>query len=544
MSADQKLVMDVNLADLCAAVAAALPDRCALVCEGQRLSYGELTTRSNQVAQHLIAAGIGPDETVGLYLPNSAAYVESMLGCMVARAIPVNINYRYTGPELAHLFASATLAALIVDAEYAALAAEIATSCPSLRHVLIAGGGPGDVAFPGQVTVQRYESVIGAASPARPDLARSGDDKLIIYTGGTTGLPKGVLWRHEDFFYSALAGGNHYGAPRTSLEDVVAAAVETPEMGYLLAVPLMHGSGTYTIFTAFLMASKVVLTRRFDPARIGTLIGEEKIMLMAVVGDAMARPIAEELAAHPGRYDLASWIVLGSGGALLSPAVREQVLAVRPGLFITDRFGSSETGTDGQVERGDGGPPRLIPQLNVLVVDEDLRPVGPGGTGWIAKSGHVPLGYFGDEDATARTFPVIDGVRWAVLGDMARVEDDGSIVVLGRGSTCINTGGEKVFPEEVEQALKSHPAVLDALVAGVPDERYGERVAAVVELRADAGAIGEDELREHCRESVAGYKVPARIAFVPVVMRSPAGKADYRWARSVLTATAGDAHPA
>lgn len=538
MSTDQKLVMDVNLADLCAAVAAAVPDRCALVCEGHRLSYGELMTRGNQVAQHLIAAGVAPEETVGLYMPNSVAYVESMLGCMVARATPVNINYRYTGPELAHLFSSAKLAVLIVDAEYAPLAAEVAPSCPGLRHVLVTGGDPGKVTFPGQVSVLSYETAIDAAPSARPDLDRSGDDKLIIYTGGTTGLPKGVLWRHEDFFYSALAGGNHYGAPRTSLEEVVAAAVETPEMGYMLAVPLMHGSGTYTIFTAFLMASKVVLTRRFDPARIAALIGEEKIMLMAVVGDAMARPIADELAAHPGRYDLSSWAVLGSGGALLSPAVRQQVLAVRPELFITDRFGSSETGTDGQVDRGEGGQPRLIPQLSVLVVDEDLRPVGPGGTGWIAKSGHVPLGYFGDEAATARTFPVIDGVRWAVLGDMARVEDDGSIVVLGRGSTCINTGGEKVFPEEVEQALKSHPAVLDALVAGVPDERYGERVAAVVELRAEATAVSEDELREHCRACVAGYKVPARIEFVPTVVRSPSGKADYRWARTVLTGPA------
>ena len=298
-----------------------------------------------------------------------------------------------------------------------------------------------------------------------------------------------MLWRHEDFFFSALAGGNHYGAPRRSAAEVVAAAAATPEMGYLLAVPLMHGSGTYTIFTAFLLASKVVITRRFDAARISRLMQDEQIMLMAVVGDAMARPIADELAARPGQYDLSSWLVLGSGGALLSPSVREQLLAVRPELFITDRFGSSETGTDGQIERGSAGHPQLIPQPNVCVVDERLRQVGAGQTGRIAKSGHVPLGYYGDEAATAATFPVIDGVRWAVLGDLARVEPDGSIVVLGRGSTCINTGGEKVFPEEIEQTLKAHHAVLDVLVAGIPDQRFGERVAAVVELRADAGAV-------------------------------------------------------
>jgi acyl-CoA synthetase (AMP-forming)/AMP-acid ligase II len=539
LSGEQDLTMDVNLADLFAAVAAAVPDRCALVCDGQRLSYRELSSRSERVGQHLIAAGIRPDDTVGLYMPNSVSYVNSLLGCMIARAVPVNINYRYTGAELAHLFGNAGLSALIVDAEYAALAAQVAPGCPTLRHITVVGGLPAGVQFPDGVAVaDDYTAAVDATPALRPDNGRSGDDKLIIYTGGTTGLPKGVLWRHEDFYYSALAGGNHYGAPYTTVGDLVTAATQTPEMGYLLAVPLMHGSGTYTIFTAFLLGSKVVITRRFDAARIASLLQDEKIMLTAVVGDAMARPIAEELAAHPGKYDISSWLVCGSGGALLSPSVRAQLLAVRPELFITDRFGSSETGTDGQVERGADGYARLTPQLGVRVVDEHLRQVGPGETGRIAKSGHVPLGYYGDESATSATFPVIDGQRWAVLGDMARVEEDGSIVVLGRGSTCINTGGEKVYPEEVEQALKSHPAVLDALVAGVPDERYGERVAAVVELRRGGPAADAESLREHCRTAVAGYKVPAMIEFVPAVVRSPSGKADYRWARSVLIAAA------
>jgi len=539
MTPEPSLAMDVNLADLCAEVAAALPDRCALVCDGHRLTYRELTARSEQVAQWLVAAGVEPDETVGLYLPNSVTYVEALLGSMVARAMPVNINYRYTGPELAQLFRTARLAALVVDAEYAALAAQVAPSCPSLRKVLIAGGAPGaDLAvpaFPAQIAVERYADAVAAMPAVRPALERSGDDKLVIFTGGTTGLPKGVLWRHEDFFFSALAGGNHYGPPYRTVAEVIAAAVQTPEMGYLLPVPLMHGSGTYTIFTAFLLGAKVVITRRFDPARIAALLADEKVMLMAVVGDAMARPVADELAAHRDRYNLSAWLVLGSGGALLSPAVREQLLAVRPGLYITDRFGSSETGTDGQIER-DGGQARLMPQASVRVVDEQLRPVEPGGTGKLAKSGHVPLGYIGDAAATAATFPIINEERWAILGDLARVEEDGSIIVLGRGSTCINTGGEKVFPEEVEQALKSHPAVLDTLVAGVPDERFGERVAAVVELRPDIAGVSEQELRAHCRNTVAGYKVPARIEFVPQIVRSPSGKADYRWASRVLTA--------
>jgi 3-oxocholest-4-en-26-oate---CoA ligase len=536
--------MDVNVADLVAAVGGALPDRCALVCEGSRLSYPELTARSNQVAQHLAGAGLAPDEPVGLYLLNSAAYIEALLGCMVARTIPVNINYRYTGHELAQLLGSARLAGLVVDAEHAGLAAAVAPSCPTLRHVLITGRDPSQPAprFPEGVTVADYGPAVAAAPATRPDNGRSGDDKLIIYTGGTTGLPKGVLWRHEDFFFSALAGGNHYGPPRQSVDEVVAAAAEMPGVGYVITAPMMHGAGTYTLFSAFLIGATVVLSAKFDAAAALRQVEAERAMVLQVVGDAMARPIADELAARRGEYDVSSLMILGSGGALLSAPVVEQLRALLPGIYITDRFGASETGSDGELSRDSGAQPRLAHAGNVHVLDESLRPVPPGGTGRLAKSGHVPLGYFGDEPATKATFPVLDGVRYALLGDLARVEDDGSFTVLGRGSTCVNTGGEKVFPEEVEEALKGHPAVLDAVVAGVPDERFGERVAAVVGLRPGA-SVAEEELRAHCRATIAGYKVPARIAFVPSVVRSPSGKADYRWARAVLAGTydAGEA---
>jgi acyl-CoA synthetase (AMP-forming)/AMP-acid ligase II len=528
--------LDANLADLVGAIAAALPDRCALVCDGERLSYPELMTRASQVAQHLIAAGIKPDETVGLYLLNSTAYIEALLGSMLARAIPVNINYRYTGNELTHLFAGAKLAALVVDAGHAGRAAEVAPRCPSLRHVLVTGGGPDPVPFGPAVAVTDYGDAIGAASPQLPGNGRCGDDKQIIYTGGTTGLPKGVLWRHEDFFFSALAGGNHYGPPRLSVGELVAAAGQVPNRGYVITAPMMHGAGTYTLFTAFLLGAKVVISRRFDPAATLRLVSSEQAMTLAVVGDAMARPLADELAAHPGEYDLSSLFVLGSGGALLSASVRSQLQELYPNLYITDRFGASETGTDGELDRGSDGRSRLSHSGTIQVLDDALRPVAPGGVGRIAKSGHVPLGYYGDDAATRATFPVIDGARWALLGDLAAVAEDGSITVLGRGSTCVNTGGEKVFPEEVEQALKAHPAVLDAVVAGVPDDRFGERVAAVVQLRAGMRA-GQDELRAYCRTSLAGYKVPGRIEFVPQVVRSPSGKADYPWARRVLAGT-------
>jgi 3-oxocholest-4-en-26-oate---CoA ligase len=526
--------MDYNLADLVAAIAGALPDRCALACDGDRLSYPELMRRADQVAQYLIAADVQPDETVGLYMLNSAAYIEALLGCMLARAIPVNINYRYTGHELAHLFRGGQLAALVVDAEHAPLAAEAAMSCPTLRRVLISGGAPERAPFPPGVEVADYAATVAAAPAVRPDNGRSGDDKLMIYTGGTTGLPKGVLWRHEDFYFSALAGGNHYGPPRLSIAEIVEAASQLPSAGYLITAPMMHGAGTYTLFTALLLGSKVVITRKFNAAHTLRLAQTEQAMALALVGDAMARPIADELAAHTGSYDLSSLFIVGSGGALLSPAVREQLQGLLPNVYITDRFGASESGTDGELGRGADGVSRLTHAGNVHVLDEDLRPTRPGQIGRLAKSGHVPLGYYGDESATQATFPVVNGVRYAVLGDLARLADDGSIVVLGRGSTCINSGGEKVFPEEVEQTLKAHPAVLDALVAGVPDERFGERVAAVVQLRTGFAAPDPGELREHCRATLAGYKVPARIEFVPHVVRSPTGKADYRWARATL----------
>jgi 3-oxocholest-4-en-26-oate---CoA ligase len=525
--------MDVNLADLVGAVADAVPDRCALVCEGDRLSYRQLMDRSSQLAQHLIASGLRPEETVGLYMLNSAAYVESLLGCMLARVIPVNINYRYTESELTHVFGGGRLAGLVVDAEHAHRAAAVAPGCPTLRHVLVTGGGTQPTDFPAGVAVVEYDAAIAAATPVLPDNGRSGDDKIIFYTGGTTGLPKGVLWRHEDLYFSALSGANPLGAPRLSLGEVAAAARGRPPGGSVIAPPLMHASGTWLVLFALLIGSKGILSRKFDPAQVLRLVSAEEATGLGVIGDAMARPIADELAAHPDQYDLSSLVVLVSGGALLSRSVREQIQAMCPNLLIVDSFASSESGGTGELGQAGDGRRRLAPSESVIVLDEALRPVGPGGIGHIAKSGHVSLGYYGDEAATKATFPVIDGARWALPGDVAQVDDDGSIIVFGRGVMCINTGGEKVFPEEVEQALKGHPAVMDALVAGVPDERFGERVAAVVSLRLGTSA-DPDALREHCRVTLAGYKVPVRIELVTQVMRSPVGKADYRWARAVL----------
>jgi acyl-CoA synthetase (AMP-forming)/AMP-acid ligase II len=525
----------LNLADLYDAVARVHPDRLSLICGEDRLSYAELNGRAAQFANHLREAGIGPDEHVGQYMLNRTEYVEALLGCFTARAVPVNINYRYTGAELAYLFRDAQFAALVVEREYVAGAAEAARHCPSLRHVIVCGGLPDEpVEWPDGVKVVEYADVVRSQPTERPELGRTGDDRFIIYTGGTTGFPKGVIWRHEDFFMSALAGGNHYGEPFASLDDLLAAAGAAGEFTSLLAAPLMHGAGTYTMFTMMFAGGTVLLTRRFDPAQILRLVGEEHVVSLSAVGDAMVRPLVDELQANPDAYDTSTLFLLGSGGALLSQAVRDDLARLLPNLIVINRFGASESGSDGALETLPDGRQRLAPLPHIAVLDESLRRVGPGGIGFVAKSGHVPLGYFNDPEKTARTFPVIDGVRWAVLGDVAEVAAEGSIIVLGRGSMCINTGGEKVFPEEVEAVLKSHPAVLDVLVAAAPDPRFGERVGAVVELRPGNGGLDVEELRKHCGEQLARYKVPGTIKLVPAVVRSPTGKADYRWAKSVL----------
>ncbi|GAA0941593.1 acyl-CoA synthetase [Actinocorallia libanotica] len=513
------------------------------MCGGRRLTFQALDERASALGHGLLAAGIEPGDHVGLHMVNSAEYVEALLACLKIRVVPVNINYRYTDRELEYLYTNADLTGLVVDEEFAAAAARVADRCPKLRAAVVVGAGetPDEKpSWPSHVRPSGYEETL-EGQPVTPPLAdeRSSDDRYIVYTGGTTGLPKGVVWRHEDFYMAALKGGNHYGPPYLTAEELAAAAAASPEgFTYMLTAPLMHGAASYNLFTSLLGGAKIVIMRRFEPLEALRLIDEEKVGIIMVVGDAMARPLADTLRAHRSEFDLSSLFVLGSGGAILSRSIQEEFKELlRPDLFINNGFGASESGVDGTIQIGADGLMRLAPNPRVSVVDTGLKPIPPGSeeTGTIARSGHVPLGYYNDPEKTARTFPVIDGVRWSILGDMARVEEDGTIVVLGRGSGCINTGGEKVFPEEVEQALKAHPAVMDVLVAGVPDRRFGERVAAVVELRPGAPVPGVEELRDHCRAHLAGYKIPTLITFSESIMRSPSGKADYRWAKKYLT---------
>jgi acyl-CoA synthetase (AMP-forming)/AMP-acid ligase II len=507
-----------NLADLFEANVDVIGDREALVVGDMRLTYRELDERSNRLAHHLRdEMGVQAGQHVGMHLYNGVEFVEGILACLKIRAVPINVNYRYVEDELRYLYDNADLVALLVNEEFVDRAK--AAGAP---HML--------------VVEQEYEAALAASSPARDFPERSADDRYIIYTGGTTGMPKGVVWRQEDLFFAGLGGGNPQGEPVTRPDEVAERVVERNQMVMFPSPPLMHGAAQLGIFIAFHWGEKVVLVRKYSGEAALDMVDREKVNSLNLVGDAMARPLAEALDAHPGRWDTSSLFVLSSAGAILSEAVKGELLKHLPNLLIVDGFGSTETGSQGfgtATSSPDKGL-RFTMNDRVTVLDENLQPVVPGSgvVGKLAQRRHVPLGYYNDPDKTAATFFEIDGERWVLPGDMATIEEDGTILVFGRGSVSINSGGEKIYPEEVEAALKSHPDVFDAVVVGVPDERWGERVAAVVQPRPGC-APTVDDLDAHCRARVAAYKVPRLVALVDQMVRSPAGKADYQWARSV-----------
>jgi acyl-CoA synthetase (AMP-forming)/AMP-acid ligase II len=535
--------MEFNHADLFEGLADAIGDRVAVVCGAApagggppgpylRLTYAELDAHANRLAHHLESAGVEAGQHVGIQLYNGIEYIASVLAALKIRAVPINVNYRYVESELLYLYRDSDIVALLFDVEFADRVAATAPRAPALRHLVSVGGAS---AVPDAVP---YEEALAAQPGARGFPARSGDDVYIIYTGGTTGMPKGVMWRTRDLFMG-FGGGNPYGEPRETPPQVIEHAKNADPIVMMAAAPLMHGAAQMATFIAWWMGSTIVYTRRFDAALVLRAIEHEKVVSINITGDAMAIPLADELAA--GEYDLSSLVVISSTGAILSGSVRDRLQGLLPNTMILDNFGSSESGyTASGVE---GSTPesglRYKPNNNRLaVLDESLEPVEPGSgvVGEVAKRGHIAFGYYNDPDKTARTFPEIDGVRWLLTGDIATVEADGTITVFGRGSQCINTGGEKVFPEEVEAVLKGHPEVFDVVVTGVPDDRFGSRVAAVIQPYGDAPPA--EELDRHCRSRLSGYKVPRTYAFVDKVMRSPAGKADYRWAREVAERSA------
>jgi 3-oxocholest-4-en-26-oate---CoA ligase len=526
-----------NLADLFESVVDVVADSTAVVAGRRRLTYAELDDRSNRLAHHLARTGIGPGDRVGLQLANGTEYLEGMLACFKIRAVPVNINYRYVATELRYLYADAGLVGLVVHEQFSPAAAEALDGMAEQRAVLRVaqpGTGTGRASLPSPG--DDYEQTLAGALGGRGFPARSADDLYCVYTGGTTGMPKGVLWRHEDIFFAAVGGGDPL-----SLGDVITAPeqlpgrVLRPGIVALAIPPFMHASGHWLAFSNMFGGGTVVTLPggHFDPEEVWRLVEAERVNAIVLVGDAMARPLLDALAAGPGRHDLSSLMAVGSGGAVLSPSTKHRLAELLPGRIVADLFGSSETGQVGgeQVAGDPFGAPRLRVDDRTNVLDDSLQPVTPGSgvVGRLARSGHVPLGYLGDPVKTAATFVEAGGRRWSLPGDMATVAADGVITVLGRGTLSISTGGEKVFPDEVEAAIKGHPDVVDVLVVGVPDDRFGQHVCAVVQFRP-GGAVGLVELQEFCRGVLTCYKIPRQVVAVEAIVRSPSGKADYPWA--------------
>lgn len=525
--------MEYNLADLWEAVVDAVPDRTALVCGDRRLTFREADARIDRLAHHLRAQGVEPGDRVALYLYNGTEYIEGMLAAFKIRAVPVNVNFRYVEEELAYLLRDSGARAVIFHREFAPKLAAIRARVPAAHFLVV--DDESDAAVDPALGAMELESVL-AESPAERDYgSRSSDDLYILYTGGTTGMPKGVMWRHEDIFFGAFGGGDFNG-DRIHAPEEIADKARAGRLRCLPACPFMHGTAHWIAFTTLFSGGSVVISpdRTFDPARLWRLIADERVNLLVIVGDAFARPLVEALDRDVAADDVGCCSVILSGGAILSPAVKSAIVGRLPGTMVIDGYGASETGGQGRSVTMAGQEPSPVPRFRVgpqtTVLDGDLRPASPGVIGLLARRGHIPLGYFGDPEKTAATFPTIDGERWSVPGDHAVIEEDGTITLLGRGSVSINTGGEKVYPEEVEAALKAHPAVFDALVVGTPDERWGERVVAVVALRPHHATTFES-LDTHVRTLVAGYKAPRAVVRVPSVERSPSGKPDYRWAK-------------
>jgi 3-oxocholest-4-en-26-oate---CoA ligase len=530
-----------------AAIAAAIPNRELLVQGERRFSYAQTIERSNRLAAYLHSRGLGchtersalsghevGQDLLGLYAYNGNEFVEALLGAFQARVAPFNVNFRYVKNELQYLLADSGATALIYHAAFAPRVAEVLPDLPQLRVLIQIADDSGNDLLYGAVD---YDSVIASSSPTPPPVQHSPDDLYVLYTGGTTGMPKGVLWRQHDIFMTSFGGRDLFsGQAAGSLDEIVARAAAAPGMKLMVLPPLIHGAAQWTVMTALTIGQSVVfpsVVDHLDAEDVVRTIERERVSVVTVVGDAMARPLLAAI--EKGVADVSSLGVVANGGALLTPFVKQRLIEALPNAVVTDGVGSSETGaqmhhmsTSGAVSTGtfNAGP-------DTFVAAEDLATILPpshDGMGWLAQRGYVPLGYKGDAAKTAATFPVIDGVRYAIPGDRARYLADGGIELLGRDSVTINSGGEKIFVEEVETAIASHPAVADVVVTGRPSERWGQEVVGVVALAEGADA-NAGELVAHAAKSLARYKLPKAIVFRPVIERSPSGKADYRWAR-------------
>ncbi|CAN5266920.1 acyl-CoA synthetase [soil metagenome] len=546
-----------NLSTVFDTVARAVPDQEAMVWRGRRLTYAVMNARVDGLAHYLVEQGLGchtertaetgleghqsGQDHLGVYLRNGNEYLESMLGSYRARVAAFNVNYRYVEEELAYLLIDAATTALVYHAEFAPQVAAIRGRLPKLRVLIQVADGSDNPLLPGSVD---YESFVTTPRPAAGMPTPTGDDLFVLYTGGTTGMPKGVLWRHDDIYVSSM-GGTVFGTTDAfqSYEAIAQHARDSAGgMTLLMIPPFMHGAAQWSTFHMITGGGKIVIpddVHRFDPADALTVAIREEAVSLPVVGDAVALPLIEEVeraAAAGTPYDLSGLAAINNGSAPLTPSVRARILEALPHILVMDAAGSSETGlqmSSMSLKGAEVEAATFTPQSDTTVVDDAMtRVLQPGERGgWLARRDRVPLGYLGDAEKTARTFPTIDGVRWAVPGDRADILEDGRITLLGRESVTINSGGEKIFAEEVERALTEHGAVRDVIVVGRPSSRWGSEVVAVVELH-DGVDASDDALLAECRVHVAGYKVPKAVVRVDKVERSPSGKADYRWAKA------------
>ena len=545
-----------NLSSVFRTVAQTIPDNQVMIWRDRRLTYAQMDARIDGIAHYLVARDLGchierdelaghesGQDHMGLYLRNGNEYLEAMVAGYRARVAPFNVNYRYVEEELLYLLADSKARALVYAAEFAPHVQSIRGRLPDLEVLIQVADDSGNELLPDAVD---YESIVSTPAPAAGMPTPSGDDLYILYTGGTTGMPKGVLWRQHDIFMSAMGGRPFLaaGEPLGTYDDLAEQArTQAGVRSLLLIPPLMHGAAQWGVFNAISTGGWIAIPDdvvRLDADAVLRLAERERVLGIPVVGDAIARPLVDQI--EKGDYDLSGLLAITNGGATLSPTVRDRLLAALPNLMIMDAVGASESGaqmTTVATKGADVATATFSPLADTTVVSTDFsRVLAPGeGDGWLARRDLVPLGYLGDAEKTARTFPTIDGVRWSIPGDKARLLDDGRIELLGRDSVTINSGGEKIFAEEVERAVASHPSVYDVVVTGRPSERWGNEVVAIVQFAENRSATDE-ELAEACRAHVADYKVPKAFIRTDHVVRSPAGKADYRWAKAVATEAA------
>ncbi|RMD81513.1 MAG: acyl-CoA synthetase [Candidatus Dadabacteria bacterium] len=533
--------MSWNIADIWERIAATIPSEPALLHRDRTISWSEFDRQATAMARRLLAGGARPGDKIAIYSHNRPEYLIAVFAAIKARLIPVNVNYRYRLAELEYLFDNSDAVAVVFEGSFAERLAEVRPRLPKLRDFIHIEDGT-----PRPPWASSFEDAVSGESEPL-GIERSPDDLIFIYTGGTTGMPKGVMWRQEDIWRTLGAGGDFLtgrGKPATLDEHADAIAAASKRMRLLPACPLMHGTGLLTAISTLVRGGSIVTLagRRFDPHELWSEVEAKQVDTIAIVGDVFARPMLDALAER--HYDISSVRVIISSGVLWSPEVKKGLLAYNRHMVLLDTLGASEGtgfGTSITTAEGTSEPARFKVGSRVKVFTDDGREVRPGSgeRGRVARSGAIPIGYYKDPEKTAETFPVIGGVRYAMPGDYATVAADGTLVLLGRGSVCINTGGEKVFPEEVESVLRRHPAVADAAVVGLPDPRWGEAVTALVTARQGGPVPGESDLREHVRRHLAGYKVPKRIFTVESLPRSPAGKLDYKAARELAAQLAG-----